>query len=373
MNLSLQNFTALVQNMAAAVQSAATVILDLTVGSVLRAILEANASVALWLQWLILQVLALTRAASSNGSDLDSWMADFSFVRLPAAFASGAVTFARYTNTLAALIPVGALVKTSDGTQSFAVTADPTNAAWSVSLNGYTLAAGIPSVTVPVAAVNAGTQGNVLAGSIALLASAIPAVDTVTNALPYSDGINAESGMAFRARFDLFLASRSLATPMAVAYAVGSVQQGVSYSFQPNWNGSVYTPGTFVVTIDDGSGATHSGTVAIVAAAVNAIAPIGSTAVIQAATTVAANVSMTIACASTALHAAAVGPVAAAIAAYIGALAVGAAQPYSILAALAYNASPSVLNVTSITLNGGTADLTVTQSQVVRAGTIAVN
>ena len=51
MQLQLQNFTTLVQNMAAGVQSSARVVLDLTTGSVLRAILEANASVALWLQW----------------------------------------------------------------------------------------------------------------------------------------------------------------------------------------------------------------------------------------------------------------------------------------------------------------------------------
>ena len=65
MQLSLQNFTTLVQNMAAAVQSTATQLLDLTVGSTLRAILEANASLALWLQWLILQVRnrSKTRAA----------------------------------------------------------------------------------------------------------------------------------------------------------------------------------------------------------------------------------------------------------------------------------------------------------------------
>jgi hypothetical protein len=53
MQLSLQNFSSLMEGMAAAVQGAASSLVDLTVGSVLRAILEANASVALWLQWLI--------------------------------------------------------------------------------------------------------------------------------------------------------------------------------------------------------------------------------------------------------------------------------------------------------------------------------
>src|SRR5277367_1212082 len=97
MQLSLQNFTTLVQNMAASVQSSAAQLLDLTVGSTLRAILEANASVALWMQWLILQVLQTTRASTSAGTDLDSWMADFSLTRLPAVAATGVVTFTRFT------------------------------------------------------------------------------------------------------------------------------------------------------------------------------------------------------------------------------------------------------------------------------------
>jgi uncharacterized phage protein gp47/JayE len=105
MQLSLQTFSTLVQNMAASVQSAASQAFDVTVGSVVRAILEANASVALWMQWLILQVLQSTRAATSNGADLDTWMADFTLTRLPAVAATGNVTFSRYTATMPALVP----------------------------------------------------------------------------------------------------------------------------------------------------------------------------------------------------------------------------------------------------------------------------
>ena len=72
MILPLQTFTTLVQNMAAGVQGSAAQLIDLSVGSVLRALLEACASVALWMQWLILQVLSMTRAATSSGADLDS-------------------------------------------------------------------------------------------------------------------------------------------------------------------------------------------------------------------------------------------------------------------------------------------------------------
>src|SRR5690242_21764185 len=97
MQLSLRTFNTLVESMAAAVQSAASQLLDLTVGSTLRAVLEANASIVLWMQWLILQVLQSTRASTSTGADLDSWMADFTLTRLPAAPATGAVTFSRFT------------------------------------------------------------------------------------------------------------------------------------------------------------------------------------------------------------------------------------------------------------------------------------
>jgi hypothetical protein len=110
MQLSLRTFNTLVQAMAAAVQASAAQLLDLSVGSTLRAVLEANASIGLWMQWLILLVLRMTRAATSSGADLDSWMADLTLIRLPAVADTGTVTFSRFTPSMAALIPVGALV-----------------------------------------------------------------------------------------------------------------------------------------------------------------------------------------------------------------------------------------------------------------------
>src|ERR1700722_20389393 len=96
---SLQTFTFsdLVSNIATAIQGSASALLDFTVGSVLRAIAEAVSGVVLWLQAIILQLLTLTRAATSIGSDLDSWMADYSFTRLAAVASSGQVTFFCFT------------------------------------------------------------------------------------------------------------------------------------------------------------------------------------------------------------------------------------------------------------------------------------
>ena len=93
MNLSLKGFSQLIEDMGAALQSSATTLVDVSVGSVIRAIFEANASIVLWLQWLMLQVLQTTRASTSVDADLDSWMLDFGLSRLPAVASTGVVTF----------------------------------------------------------------------------------------------------------------------------------------------------------------------------------------------------------------------------------------------------------------------------------------
>src|SRR5580704_1031684 len=120
-NLSTLAFTDIVRGMVTAVQAGATQLLNLTVGSVLRAILEAVAGVILWLQGLIAYVLTLTRFATSKGADADSWAADYGFKRLAAVAAVGQVTFTRFTTTTQSVVPFGAVLQTGDGTQTFTV------------------------------------------------------------------------------------------------------------------------------------------------------------------------------------------------------------------------------------------------------------
>jgi len=374
MKLSLQNFSALVEGMAAAVQGSAASLLDLTVGSVLRAILEANASVALWLQWLIVQVLATTRLATSTGNDCDSFGADFGFARLPAVAASGQVTFSRFTPSVAALVPVGAEVSTAGNGQSFVVVADASNPAYSATSNGYVLAAGIASVSATVAAEAPGSVGNVQPGAIAVLSSAIAGVDTVTNALALTGGMDAESDAAFRARFGNYLASLSRATSLAIGSAIAGIQQGLSYTITENMNqAGTAQMGHFVVTVDDGTGSPSSSLLATVQQVVDAVRPLGTSFAVQGPVVVAANVAVTLVTASPAGHAGAVASVAAAIEAYIVALPVGATLSYTRLAQLAYGASGAVTNISTLWLNGGTTDLVPPMFGVVRAGTVTVS
>jgi uncharacterized phage protein gp47/JayE len=373
MQLSLQNFTTLVEGMAASVQGAATALLDLTVGSVLRAILEANASVALWLQWLIVQVLATTRLATSNGEDCDSFGADFGFYRLPAVAARGEVTFGRFTPSVAAFIPLGTNVAVPGSGASFVVVADATNPAYGATASGYALAAGVSSLTVAVVANAAGAVANIQAGAVSVITTALPGIDTVTNLNAFTGGIDPESDAAFRARFGNYLGSLSKATDIAIGAAITGIQQGLSYTISENINqAGIAQPGHFVVTVDDGSGAPPASLLSTVQQAVNAVRPVGSSFAVQGPVVTLANISLTLTSAAGTSHNAAVAAVASAIEGYIASLGIGMSLNYTRIAQEAYAASANVTNVSSILLQGSTADLVPPLFGVIRAGTVTV-
>lgn len=374
MRLSLQTFSTLVQNAAASVQASAAQLLDLSVGSSLRAILEANASLGLWVQWLILQVLQATRAATSTGGDLDTFLADYGVARLPATAATGTVTFGRFTALTGAVVPVGALVRTADGSQTYAVVADTTNAAYSLASGGYVVAATQPTVDAPVAAQTAGSAGNVVAGSVVQLVTAIPGVDTVVNAAGFSGGIDGESDAAVRARFQNFLATRSQATAAAVAFAVSGVQQGLTQVLQENIDESgAPRAGHFVLTVDDGSGAPSTMLLQSVQQAVDAVRPLGSTFSVHPPQIVTVNIGLTMVAAAQVQRAQAIAAVTAALTAYVNALPVGASLGTARVAQLAYDASPLVAAVSAIALNGGTSDVVPPPTGVIKLGTVVVS
>ena len=372
MQLSLQNFTTLMQNMAASAQAAASQLLDLTIGSTTRAILEANASIALWIQWLIVQVLQTTRAATSSGADLDSWMADMTLVRLPAVAATGAVTFARYTPLSSASIPTGSLVRTVDGSIVFSVVADTNNPAWNSATSSYILPAGVASVTVPVAAQQPGSAGNVQAGTITMLATAIPGVDTVTNGSAFTDGIDAETDAAFRSRFQNFLSTRSRATSAAVGNAIMSLRQGLVYLIQENVDASGNPrEGNFVVTVDDGTGSPPASLLTNLFQAVDAVRPLGSTFSVQPPVVTTANISLALA--TSGQSQAPIAAVTTAVETFVNGLSIGAPLPLTRLAQIAYDASPLITNVSSLLINGSASDLVPGLAGVIRAGTITVS
>ena len=373
MTISIQTFTTIVSNTVAAIQGSARVLVDLTVGSVLRSYAEAVSAIALWLQGIALQVAALTRFATSNGSDADSWGADFGFTRLPAQAAQGSVTFSRFTPTAAATVPVGTIVQTADGTQKYAVIADTAQTAYNAGVGGYVLPAATASITATVQSTSAAFAGNAAVGAINTIAASIPGVDTVTNASAFSNGADAESDAAYRARFPVYLASLSEGTVAAIRNAVLSLQQTVSYTLTENFNyAGASQPGYFYVVVDDGSGTPAGSFLTSVGLAIEAVRPITSTYGVFAPSLVTANVAMTLTTAAGYTHSAVVAAVTAALQAYIGTLAVGVTLPYSRLAQVAYAASPGVTNVSGTTLNAGIADLVATAQQRIMVGTLTI-
>ncbi len=374
MAINTQTFTDLVRNQVAAIQGAASTLIDLTIGSILRAVVEANAAVVLWLQGLILQLLAATRAATSSAADLDTWVADYGVARLAAVAATGQVTFSRFTATQQAEIPVGSSVQTADGSQVFTVTADTTNPAYSATLGGYVIAVGVSSINVPVQASVAGAGANVSIGQINTITQAMPGVDTVSNAAAFINGADAESDAALRARFVAFVASLSKATKGAIGYAITSLQSGLTYTLVENqlYNGTTQIDYFFVV-VDDGTGSPSSTLLSTISNAIDAVRPACSTFGVFAPVVVTANVNLTITTAAGYTHSAEVATVAAALTNYINSLALGQSLPWSKLAQVAYDASPGVTNVTGVTLNSGSADLSATSKQVIKAGTVAVS
>ncbi|WP_419758603.1 baseplate J/gp47 family protein [Acidisoma sp.] len=374
MQLLLRNFSTLVEQTAAAVQGSAAQLLDFTTGSVLRALLEANASLGLWLQWLILLVLQTTRLATSSGLDVDSFGADFGMARLTAIAAQGSVTFSRYTPTMTTLIPVGTTITTSDSTTQFSVVTDTNNAAWSASQNGYLLGVGVASISVPVTATVPGSAGNVLPGTISLVTSALPGVDTVTNALALTIGLDAETDAAFRLRFQSFINSRTRATLQAVNYATTSIKQGVNCTVQENTDGNGdYTPGKFLVTVDDGSGFPPASLLSSIQTAVNLVRPVGSIFAVNAPTIMLADISLALSIAPGSDSGIAISAVNSAVTSFVNNLPVGGSLAYTRLAQLAYGASSAVNNVTGLTLQGGTADLEAAPAMVIKVGSLAIS
>jgi uncharacterized phage protein gp47/JayE len=372
-SLNVKDFTTLVRDQVTAIQGRAAGLVDFTIGSLLRAITESNASVLQWLQQLIVTLLATTRASTSSGADLDSWMADFGFYRLSASFATGSVTFSRFTPTNSALIPIGALVGSTDGSQQYSVTIDTTNVLYNATLGGYLVPGGTASVTVPVIASTAGAAGNALIGTVTVIVGTISGIDTVTNSAVFTNGVDPETDEAFRARFVLWVQSLSKATKAAIQYALSSMQQGVSYTLTENQDYSGNTLyGYFYAVVDDGSGAPSGSFLVNAAAAIESARGFTTRYGVFGPVLVTANVGMTITTDATVTHSVVVAQVTMAIQAYIAGLKLGQILPFTQLAAIAYSVSPSITNVSGVLLNGSTADLAATNKQVIRPGTVTV-
>ncbi|MFM0155699.1 baseplate J/gp47 family protein [Paraburkholderia sediminicola] len=305
--------------------------------------------------------------------------------RAAAVAAIGQVLFSRFTPTNATTIPAGtpsissagvvtysggALVQTADGTQPFQVIPDPTQTYFNVAANAYIIPAGVMSGQATVQAVNAGTQGNVAAGSITTISTAIVGVDTVTNSTAYADGANQETDVQVMARFQLYIQSLRAAIKSAVESAIAGLEQNIQYEIVENQTlGGATQNGFFYVIISPYTTQLHD----LVYAAIDAIRGLSITFAVYAASQLTANVTVTITAATGYTLAAVEAAVQTAIQNFIATIPLGGTLSWSQLYAVVWGVPGVALPVTGLMLNGGTSDLVATAQQDIVAGTITVN
>jgi hypothetical protein len=284
------------------------------------------------------------------------------------------VTFSRYTAaTSAPVIPVGTTVQTTIGGTVFSVYADPANVNYSSSAGGYILAASTASVAVPVQAAVPGISGNVAAGSISLITSSVPGVDTVTNASAFTNAIDYESDAALKNRFRLAINALAKGTEAAYGLAITSIQTGLQYTIQENTTYSGTTQyGYVTVIVDDGSGSISGSLLAAAQAAIDAVRAASVQVGVFAATTTSANVTATITTLTGYNPPTVVAQVVNAITDNINGLGLGNALPFYDIPGWIMTV-PGVSKINSLSLNGGTSDITANPLHTIKAGSIVVS
>jgi len=357
------------------------------VGSLELARAEAVAAVSMWLQSLIMQLLSVTRLSTSTGNDIDTFIADFGCPpREAAVAATGQVAFSRFTPTAQATIPAGtytpnangsggsysggATLLTADGTQSFQVIPDSTQAYWNAAANAYVIPAGVTSAQVTVQAANPGTQGNVAANTITTISTAIQYVDTVTNPSAFANGVNQETDAAVQARFQTYVSGLRAAIKSAVESAISGVQQDIQYQIVENQTlAGASEPGYFYVVISPYTDALKTA----VYSAINAIRGLSITFDVFGATPITANVTATVTATSGYTLSAVEAAVQTAISNFIASLPLGGTLEWTQIFSVIWGVPGVATVANTMTLNGGNADLVATASQAIVPGTITVN
>ena len=383
--LETKDFNTLLTDQATAMQASYGSDLDLTTGSVLRALVEANATVALWLEALIVRVLQMSRASTSTGTDLDTWVGDFGLLRLQAVSASGDVTLTRTDATSDVVVNIGTVVQTDDASTQFTIVEDITNPYWGLSeetlTSRYVIPAGVLSADFLVECVVPGASGNGRANTIVRLGSSIGSINSVTNAQAFTNGLEAETDAQLRARFLDFIESLARGTPQSVKYAAESVQTGLRvYVAEKVDAAGLAKEGHFTLVVDDGSGTSPSTTLlSQVGLNVQSYTPISVTFDVIGPTFVPVNVAVRVNTNTDPINTSAVvvADIEAAIRAHIGSLTLGKTLYVSELAHVIFESSEQVTNVEvdgvqSLLLNSQPANITPAFDEVLVVGTISI-
>lgn len=387
----------IISNIQNAISAQTTRVKNFSSGSVLGALASSFGAQVVYLQQLAQTIVNLTRAATSTGADLTSFVADYYLnpTRVLAVAPTGPVTFTKnQTPPNNTVIPVNTIVQNRPMAPAspvqYTVIADTTNANYNATLGGYVYPNGTSTVTATVQAVVAGTSSNLLAGQLNTIATQGVSADSVTNSTDITNGFNQESDTALRVRFQLYVSGLAKCTTNAIGAAILAVQGGITYQLNDQLNVSgVSTPSTFTVVVDDGSGAISAKALATVTAAVLPVHAAGISFNIIAPT----NVTMTVSVAGTVIapgfnSATVRAAIQTALISYVNTNGVGGyntqtglssnkltfAGVAAVVGTFVGTASTQGLSsYSSVTLNGGTADVALSNYQIGRTSSGSVS
>lgn len=378
MPLNLKTFEQIRSDLVSSWAAALGLSPSLTSGDPLLAIMESVGSQQIFLQSLCEAVLKYARASTAEGEDLDSWLADFNFFRLPATKAKGQVSFgvkiAKSTNTL---VPVGTIIQVPGGAIQYEVVADPVQSGWNETLQGYVITAGSSYVVATVQALEAGYAFNAQPNQITQIISTATGVDTVINTLAITNGLDAETDEAVRNRFILYINSLSRNTRPAISAAILGVQQGINFNLLENIDqNNESRDGFFTVVMDDGSGNPPPELITKVQQAVDLVRGFTIAFTVVAAQKVLIGASMNIKINPNAIAMQVQANVQAAVTSYINSLLIGESLYLYKLIQVAIDADPNVLavQVNSCKIDNVELDKIATGFQVIRTvpGNVAI-
>lgn len=365
--LPVKTFNQLVSDQQAALQASQPSFTELTPGSPLLALIEANAGMGLFMQYLVGLALNNTRMATSSGTDLDTFGAQFLFGRYPSTAATGLVLFTRYTALNSATVPVGSLLRTTDNSLSFIVIADTTNVYFVPTKNAYVVAAGITQFSVLVQCVLGGAIGNILANTLTRIASTLVGVSAVNNPAPFINGVDSESDASYRARFQGYINSLSRGTLLAIGNAINSTQTGLTFTIQENIasDGS-FLPGNLLIYYDDGTGSPPSGLTNLLQTNVNNVRSAGVSFSLAPANAIPVSIFLSTSVATGYNKSQMIANLSVAIETYINSIPVGQNVIYTQLYQVIYNNAIGLIEASGLLINNVAGDLTIGPNQVAR-------
>jgi uncharacterized phage protein gp47/JayE len=229
------------------------------------------------------------------------------------------------------------------------------------------------SILLPVKAVVAGASGNVAAGAIDTIFGNIPYVDTVSNPADFTDGQDKESDESFRARFKLYIQSLSKAIKAAIEAALLAFDDNLDFSLTENESyAGAFQPGFFYAVVDDGTGGASPSFLDQIRAVIEGVRGLTITYDAYAVIPIDVSISAQITVEDGYIAADLIIDAQTALTNYVNELRIGQGLPYTRIAQIMYNASPGITDVTGIILNGGTADLVITNKQGLKPLTIVI-